>query len=156
MSYFEISRKPTKAAKRHRCIWCGKSILPGSVYVREASKFDGDFQFHRWHPECDESAREYFASGEEEFSAWENERPPSAAVLEYESWDCRLLVGPPKMDAAVWAKECERILNQSDDGITGVVIHAIKFTRNYFGCTLKDGKDRVDALRQRLALEVPA
>ncbi len=91
MSYRLISESTLKAGKRHRCIWCGETIPKGSMYVREASTFDGDFQNHHWHPECRDASVDYFNDGEDEFCPHENERPPSRAVLEWESWDCALL-----------------------------------------------------------------
>jgi hypothetical protein len=91
MSYALISERAHKAMKRYRCIWCGESILPGQTYVREFSIYDGDTQKHKWHLECRDASAEYFREVEEEFMPHEMERPATAAVLEYESWDCALL-----------------------------------------------------------------
>lgn len=86
MSYTLIRETSHIARKPHRCIWCGLRILAGERYIYEFSTYDGDTQRHKWHPECRAASREYFAEGESEFSPHENERPPSAATLEYESW----------------------------------------------------------------------
>jgi hypothetical protein len=92
MGYALISERTHKALKRYRCIWCGESILAGQQYVREFSTYCGDIQRHNWHPECKEAADAYFQEGhDDEFSPWDNERPPTAGALEFESWDCALL-----------------------------------------------------------------
>lgn len=97
MGYTLIHETTQKAAKRYLCIWCGEPILLGHVYVRERSVYEGDPQNHKWHPECRDASLEYFRKVDNEFSPHENERPPSLATLEYESWDCEL----PKAGAAV-------------------------------------------------------
>ena len=94
MGYTLIHETTQKAAKRYVCIWCGEAILAGQTYVREFSTFDGDTQKLKWHPECRDASADYFQSGEDEFSPHENERPASQETLEYESWDCALLVAP--------------------------------------------------------------
>lgn len=92
MSYQLISERSHKALKRYRCIWCGESILIGSQYVREFSRYDGDTQRHNWHPECKRVANEYFmGEGESEFFPFDNERPLTAGEQEFRSWDCALL-----------------------------------------------------------------
>jgi hypothetical protein len=93
MSYYEISRKKAKATKRYLCIWCGESIVLGTTYIREFSKFYDEIQFQKFHPECDAALADFFQSGEyDEFSAYENERPPTDAEVEYRSWDCSRLL----------------------------------------------------------------
>lgn len=94
MSYTHISTTTTaKAAKRHVCIWCGESILLRSRYMRVAGVFEGDFQSDAYHIECRAAAEAHFdEAGEDGFSPHENERPPSAAAIEYESWDSALLL----------------------------------------------------------------
>jgi hypothetical protein len=52
MSYQLLSRTEPKARKEYRCIWCPEKILKGEAHVHEVSKFDGELQDHRWHPEC--------------------------------------------------------------------------------------------------------
>ena len=45
-------------------------ILKGEKHVHESSKYDGDFQDHRWHFECKKAADSFFRKyGEEEFTA---------------------------------------------------------------------------------------
>jgi len=76
MSYERIHESMRKARKAHVCIWCGERISIGETHIYEFSKFDGDTQTHRWHPECDDAATDYFNSNEgPEFEAFANERP---------------------------------------------------------------------------------
>jgi hypothetical protein len=63
------------ARREHRCIWCGQTIPIGSKYRHEKSVYDCRIQDHHWHLECDESAAEYFTSGEDEFDPYDNLRP---------------------------------------------------------------------------------
>ncbi len=92
MSYTLISEKNYIARKPHACIWCGQRVVIGERYVREFSVFDGDTQKLKWHPECRQAALDGWRSGDdEEFSPGENERPPTAASIEFDSWDCSLL-----------------------------------------------------------------
>lgn len=75
MSYHLIHETKPKARKEYPCIWCVEKILPGEVHVHEVSKFDGELQDHRWHPECHEASKTYFSeSGEEEFYPHECKR----------------------------------------------------------------------------------
>ena len=91
MSYTLISERSQRASKRYQCIWCGESILPGQLYVREFSTFEGDVQKHKWHPECRSASELYFREVDNEFSPHENDRPPCPGTLEFESWDCALV-----------------------------------------------------------------
>ena len=75
MSYTLLSETKPKARKQHRCIWCGEKILIGETYRREKSVYDGSFQDHKWHLECDNVSADYFSNGEEEFDPYDNERP---------------------------------------------------------------------------------
>lgn len=76
MSYQLLSESTPKARKQHRCIWCGQSIEAGTVYRHERSMYDGNFQNHHWHLECDAAfSAEVAGYGEEAFDAMENERP---------------------------------------------------------------------------------
>jgi len=75
MSYELLSSSRPIARKDHRCIWCGQKIEKGTKYRSEQSVFDGEFQNHHWHEECDRAAQEYFRYGEEEFEPYGNERP---------------------------------------------------------------------------------
>lgn len=72
MSYDLLREHRPKARKDYKCIWCGEPIPKGSEHYHEISIYCGEFQNHRWHFEC----IDYFHTlGEEEFSAWGNERP---------------------------------------------------------------------------------
>ena len=56
---------------------------------------------------------------------------------------------------ASWEKNCEVILRQPEtfhSHSSSNYIRAIKFTREVFGLDLKQAKDKVDELRQRLCL----
>lgn len=78
-----------RAAKRHRCIWCGEHIEQGERHCRQSGVFYGEFQTNRWHLECWDAAE---FSVDDEFMPHENERPLSAAAMEFASWDCVLLL----------------------------------------------------------------
>lgn len=70
MSYQLLSETKPKARKPYRCIWCPEQIAKGEVHVHEVSKYEGEFQDHRWHPECKAASDEFFRKfGEEEFEA---------------------------------------------------------------------------------------
>jgi len=93
MSYALLSEVTHNARKRHRCIWCGEPILVGTRYIRERSIYDGEPQSHKWHPECRDAAHSGWDAGDDaEFYPGENERPPTAASIELDSWDCALLL----------------------------------------------------------------
>ena len=78
MSYQLIRETFPVARVKHRCIWCGQSVLVGEKHRHEISKYD-ELQDFRWHLECVEAAKAYFKSSwEEEFSAYENDRPVEA------------------------------------------------------------------------------
>lgn len=81
--YTLLSESFPVARKQHRCIWCGESILPGEKYRDERSIFDGEFQYHKWHPECCDAAAkdEEMAEWGGEFSAYDNERPTAGVAL---------------------------------------------------------------------------
>lgn len=74
MSSTLLSESFPVARKRHRCIWCGDAIDPGTKYRRERSVYDG-MQDHAWHLECDSDAKECFADGDVEFMPYSAERP---------------------------------------------------------------------------------
>ena len=92
MSYTLISETTPVAKKAHTCIWCGEPIIPGQRYVRERSVYEGEPQNYKWHAECRADALECIREGDDEFLPFENDRPPSPGTIEFESWDCRLLV----------------------------------------------------------------
>jgi hypothetical protein len=60
----------------------------------------------------------------------------------------------PALDVDDWKDACAVILRQHHDhgGLASPYIQAIKMTRVKFGCTLVEGKNRVDALRAELCL----
>lgn len=41
-----------KAAKPHRCTWCGEQILKGEVHHKWACTFEGTFSDNRLHAAC--------------------------------------------------------------------------------------------------------
>ena len=84
MSYRLLGDAVRKAKKEHQCIWCGEPIKAGDFFRDERSLYEGQFQHHRWHPECDKAAAEYFADGESEFTACENERPATCVGIKVE------------------------------------------------------------------------
>lgn len=68
MSYELLNKTNPKARKAYRCIWCGEPIAVAESHIHEVSKYDGEFQDHRWHPECKSSAESFFRQeGETEF-----------------------------------------------------------------------------------------
>lgn len=75
MSYTLMSESKPRARKRHFCIWCGDAINKGEVYRHERSVYDGHWQDHKWHLECDEASEDHFRY-QEEFCPYDNERPP--------------------------------------------------------------------------------
>lgn len=75
MSYTLLSDTRPIGRKQYRCIWCGEAILAGERHRHEKSIFDGAFQDHRWHTECDSDAAGYFAGGDDYFEAHAHERP---------------------------------------------------------------------------------
>lgn len=76
MSYHLFSKKQLLSRKDHKCAWCGELIVKGQLYVFERSIYDGRYQNHRWHPECNEAAEQEAKRGECEFDLYENDRPP--------------------------------------------------------------------------------
>lgn len=73
MSYQLLSKTEPVARKTYTCIWCGEPVPQGALHIHEASKFNGDFQDHRWHLECYVASREHFAE-EDEFMAYDFHR----------------------------------------------------------------------------------
>lgn len=51
MSTFNDITQP-RAAKVHRCEWCGELIEKGVIHVKFVGMFDGDFQTWRMHSNC--------------------------------------------------------------------------------------------------------
>lgn len=58
-----------KAAKDHRCAWCGEDILKGTQYKRFRGRWDGDWQNWGMHIEC------FGEHDGEEFDLYAGERP---------------------------------------------------------------------------------
>lgn len=79
-----------KAAKPHRCVWCGEPINKGETYSYQAGLFDGEFQSNHYHPECWE-ATALDPDAEDGFMPHENPRPPTAGDVEANSWDISLV-----------------------------------------------------------------
>lgn len=65
MDYQLISETKPKARKEYACVWCVEKIKKGEIHVHETSTYCGDFQDHRWHPECKEAAARYFTESHE-------------------------------------------------------------------------------------------
>jgi hypothetical protein len=72
VSYQEIAITHPIARKAHRCIWCAEEIKKGSRHTHEVSRYDGEFQDHRWHDECLKASQSN--GGEYEFDPYQNER----------------------------------------------------------------------------------
>jgi len=79
-----------RAAKQHRCIWCGQLICKGDLYARQSGVWEGDYQTNLYHPECFDNGQ-LTSDFDDGFMPHENERPPTAAELEYRSWNCAAL-----------------------------------------------------------------
>lgn len=88
MSDFFHDKTSQRAAKRYRCIYCGECIEQGQVYIRQSGVWEGEFFTNRFHPEC---FADLLLCDDEEFSPYSAPRPPSAAELEFQSWDCAAL-----------------------------------------------------------------
>lgn len=65
MSYHLFTLRPRRARKPHRCVWCSLAILPGSIYLREASVYDGAHQDFAWHEACNAAAMDWLAETQE-------------------------------------------------------------------------------------------
>jgi len=76
-----------KARVRHCCTWCGQHINPGEEYWRWASFEDAGFT-NKMHPECrDACNRECLEARDNEYLAYENERPAGIQEQPKESKD---------------------------------------------------------------------
>lgn len=82
MSYQLLSESFFKARKPHSCIWCGQRIAPGEKYRAEASIYDGDMQYHKWHLECSKASKEYFAADKYDGSFQRGDNPLGFAFWE--------------------------------------------------------------------------
>jgi hypothetical protein len=76
MSFELLSERTRTAKKIHRCIWCGEHIAAGERYVSQAGKYEGDFQFSRFHPECHKAMQDHFLNNrdEDEFTPYDFRR----------------------------------------------------------------------------------
>lgn len=68
-----LQHKEVKCRKRHVCIWCGEDINMGDKAMYFSGIYEGDFQSHYMHPECD-SAASRSDIDEYGFTAYENKR----------------------------------------------------------------------------------
>ena len=77
MSFTILRSATVRAAKRHRCAWCGEGIEVGDTHVHEVSIFNCNFQDHRFHHECLDALHDDADDngGEVEFEYQGNERP---------------------------------------------------------------------------------
>ena len=59
------------AMKDHYCVLCGQKIEKGSPYFNHATKYEGEFNVMKFHPECHQMVEAYWAEnyGEE----WDTE-----------------------------------------------------------------------------------
>ena len=71
MSDFYNPHEVRKAAKAHRCTYCGEPIAVGEEYVFQKGNYDGRWYENKMHPECFEDMCE----GDGEFTPYSNERP---------------------------------------------------------------------------------
>lgn len=75
---FCTDAKEIKAAKPHRCTWCGQSIEKGEKHSMWKS-VDGGWFTNRMHPECaDACAEECREWNDDEYQPYDNERPALA------------------------------------------------------------------------------
>jgi hypothetical protein len=79
-SDFSVHNWP-KAAKDHRCEWCGEPIPKGERHYQYTGIWQGEWQYWRMHEECREQSQLDDAY-DEGFSPFENERPRPAPVLD--------------------------------------------------------------------------
>lgn len=49
IQYRLLSKKTARAKKDYTCDACGKPIPAGTMYIRHAMIYDGDFQYQREH-----------------------------------------------------------------------------------------------------------
>ena len=81
MSHQLLSMVTRRAAKKHKCIWCGEAIEAGENYRDERSVYDGDMQSFHWHLECRGGAEAGWQGGDDgEFMPYSQERPQRAAA----------------------------------------------------------------------------
>lgn len=72
MSSELLSERGHVARKSHSCVWCPEKIGVGEKYVATSLKYDGDFDYSKWHPECIEAQKQDFKQTRED------EFPPHA------------------------------------------------------------------------------
>lgn len=72
MSWFNSQTQDVKARKRHRCTWCGQSILPGAIYKRWVCIGDDGPLTTKMHPACEQAMKRYAkqAGGEYEYDPY--------------------------------------------------------------------------------------
>jgi hypothetical protein len=76
MSDFCRPAEQRKAAKEHRCTYCGEGIPKGEVYQEQTGFWDGAAFRSKFHGEC---YQELCAEGEGEFTPFSEDRPVSTA-----------------------------------------------------------------------------
>lgn len=87
MAYHLFSAQRARARKPHQCIWCSRTVLPGSVYVRERSIYDGLHQSLAWHEACRKADRDQSSPGEE-YELYGDEDMPFEALYLLEAAAC--------------------------------------------------------------------
>ena len=71
MSEFYNIRHIRYAMKDHYCILCGQKIEKGSSYFNHVTKYDGEFNVMKFHPECNQILEAYWA--ENDGQEWDTE-----------------------------------------------------------------------------------
>ena len=72
MSDFFRTAEQRKAAKDHRCIYCGEGIQKGEVYQEQTGVWDGAAFRNKFHAECFQAL---CSAGEGEFTPYSENRP---------------------------------------------------------------------------------
>lgn len=61
MNDFYVVKQVTATRKAWTCFWCGEAEQPGSACTVHVGVFEGDFWTERYHPECYEQLKSYWA-----------------------------------------------------------------------------------------------
>lgn len=72
MSNFFNPSIQRKAARRHRCSYCGEAINTGDGYTFQKGNYEGRWFESKMHPECFEDMAE---NGDGEYTPYSNDRP---------------------------------------------------------------------------------
>lgn len=69
---FHTDPKTRKAAKPHRCTYCGEPINKGDAYTHQSGVHDNEWFESKMHPEC---FTDFCENGDGEYSLYCNDRP---------------------------------------------------------------------------------